>query len=218
MARGSDAAHAQAELAWVGLGVRDEVRKRRRRNRRMHDQSIRLTTDARDRDDVVRDVEFELLVERCVDHVRRAERQQRVTIRWRAHDQLGADGPAGTWPVLDNKLMAETFRQPLADQPSRQCRVGRRRQRRRRCAPAVPDRLAQRQRARATAALPRSLPDAENADVEGSWHALRSLQSPLESALILGCLSLKGSGSYHKRIIVLFDDIICIIIWVTLCS
>ena len=45
-----------------------------------------------------------------------ADQQQRVAVRRRAHDRLGADIAAGARPVLDDEWLAEPLRQPLADQ------------------------------------------------------------------------------------------------------
>ena len=46
--------------------------------------------DAGDRRDVADEIEIELVVERRVDRVARADQQQRVAVRRRAHDRLGA--------------------------------------------------------------------------------------------------------------------------------
>ena len=44
------------------------------------------------------------------------DQEQRVAVGGRAHDRLGADIAAGARPVLDDELLAEPLRQPLADQ------------------------------------------------------------------------------------------------------
>ena len=72
--------------------------------------------DARDRRDVADEIEIELVVERRVDRVRRSDQEERVAVRRRAHDRLGADIAAGARPVLDDELLAEPLRQPLTDQ------------------------------------------------------------------------------------------------------
>jgi hypothetical protein len=45
----------------------------------------------------------------------RADQEQCIAVRWRAHDCLGGDIAAGAWPVLDDYWLAETLRQPLSD-------------------------------------------------------------------------------------------------------
>ena len=72
--------------------------------------------DARDRRDVADEIEIELVVERRVDRVRRADQEERVAVRRRAHDRLGGDIAAGARPVLDDEWLAEPLRQPLTDQ------------------------------------------------------------------------------------------------------
>ena len=72
--------------------------------------------DARDRRDVADEIEVELVVERRVDRVRRTDQEQRVAVRRRAHDRLGADIAAGARPVLDDELLAKPLRQPLTHQ------------------------------------------------------------------------------------------------------
>jgi hypothetical protein len=62
--------------------------------------------------------EGELLVERDVDRVRRADDEERVAIGRRPHHELGAEIGAGAGPILDDELLAGTLGQPLADQPS----------------------------------------------------------------------------------------------------
>ena len=44
------------------------------------------------------------------------DQEQRVAVGRSAHDRLGGDIAAGTWPVLDDELLAEPLRQPLAHQ------------------------------------------------------------------------------------------------------
>ena len=72
--------------------------------------------DARDRRDVADEIEIELVVERRVDRVRRIDQEQRVAVRRRTHDRLGADIAAGARPVLDDEWLAEPLRQPLTHQ------------------------------------------------------------------------------------------------------
>jgi hypothetical protein len=73
-------------------------------------------SDACDRRDVADEVEIEIAVERHVDRVNRTNKEQRVTVRRRPHDNLGADIGGRAWPVVDDKWLAEPLRQPLAYQ------------------------------------------------------------------------------------------------------
>src|SRR5262249_15154099 len=59
------------------------------------------------------EIVIELVVEGRVDRVRRGRPEQRVAVRRRAHDPLGADIAAGTRPVLDDERLAEPLREPL---------------------------------------------------------------------------------------------------------
>src|SRR5262249_51873850 len=46
----------------------------------------------------------------CTNH------EERIAIGWRPHHRLGGQIAAGAWPVLDDELLAEPFRQQLACQ------------------------------------------------------------------------------------------------------
>src|SRR5947209_6310186 len=70
----------------------------------------------RGRGDVADQIEIELVIECRVDRTRRAHDEERVSIRGRIHDRLGADIGAAAWPVLDNKWLPKPLRQPLAHQ------------------------------------------------------------------------------------------------------
>src|SRR5262249_26198957 len=116
MAHASDALGAVIDLARIGLGMGDEFRNRVGRNRWMYLHDAWCTGDARDWCDIADEIEFELLVERRVDRVRRAEKEERVTICGRTHDRFGSDIAAGARPVVDGKWSAKPFRQPLTYQ------------------------------------------------------------------------------------------------------
>jgi hypothetical protein len=70
----------------------------------LHD--LRHAVHARDRGDVADEVVIEVLVERRVNHIVRADGEQRVAIRWRARHNLGRDIATGAWPVFDDELLA----------------------------------------------------------------------------------------------------------------
>ena len=70
----------------------------------------------RDRRGVADEIVVECLEQRRVDRRIAARNEQRVAVGGCPNDRLGADIGAGAWTVLDDKLLAETLREPLADQ------------------------------------------------------------------------------------------------------
>src|SRR5438132_7000461 len=75
--------------------------------------TLRHAIDARDRRDILDKIVVELFVERGVDHIIRADGEQRVAIWWRTHDGLSSDIAAGARPVLNDELLTELLREPL---------------------------------------------------------------------------------------------------------
>src|SRR5713226_129364 len=69
-----------------------------------------------ERDDGGGESEIEIVVERGVDGVPRSGHKERISVRGRVHDHLGADIAASSWSVLDDELLAEPLRQPLSYQ------------------------------------------------------------------------------------------------------
>jgi hypothetical protein len=49
-------------------------------------------------------------VKRCVDHVWRTDQEERMAVRGRTHDRLGADIAAATRPVFNHKRLAKSLR------------------------------------------------------------------------------------------------------------
>src|SRR6516165_2159555 len=113
MGGSSDTSRCHVELAGIGLGVGDKLRNRLDRYRWIHLHNEGLTMKARDWRDVVDQIEIELVVERGVDRVDRSGDKERVSIRRRTHDRLGADIARRARPILDDKLLPEALRQPL---------------------------------------------------------------------------------------------------------
>src|SRR2546428_14104145 len=74
----------------------------------------RQGVDAGDGGDVADEIVTETLVERGVDHVVRADGEERVAIRRRTHDNLGGDIAAGARAVLDDELLTEPLGQRLS--------------------------------------------------------------------------------------------------------
>ena len=116
MDRAADAGRRHIDLAGIGLGIGDELGTRLGRKRRIDHHDERRTGDACDRRDVADEIEIEIVVERRIDGVRRRGHKKRVAVRRRPHDRLGGEICAGARPVLDDELLAEPLRQPLADQ------------------------------------------------------------------------------------------------------
>jgi hypothetical protein len=66
---------------------------------------------------VANEIEVELFVERRIHCVRRDDQEQRVAIRRRDDDNFGADTAASARPVLNDEVLSEPLRQPLAREP-----------------------------------------------------------------------------------------------------
>jgi hypothetical protein len=67
------------------------------------------TEDARDRRDVAHKIEIELVVKRRVDRAVWRDQEERIAVRGRAHDCLGADVAAAARPVVDDEGLAESL-------------------------------------------------------------------------------------------------------------
>ena len=76
-----------------------------------------MLVDAGDRDDVARDGDGALLIERHVDGVRGGDLKQRVAVGGSARDRLQREIAAGARPVVDHHRLAEPLRHRLTDQP-----------------------------------------------------------------------------------------------------
>jgi len=116
MGSGAVARRGEVELARIGLGIGDELGDGFDRQRRIHLHDHRGAHDAGDRGDVAKEIEIEVVVERGIDHVRRRDQEQRVTVGQRMRRRFGAHIAAGARPVIDDELLAEPLRQPVTDQ------------------------------------------------------------------------------------------------------
>ena len=116
MAQVSGPARTQVYLARIRLGVSDELGDRLGRERRIRQQDESIVVDARDRNDVARDGDGALLIERHVDGVRRGEHQQGVAVSRRACDRLQGEIAAAARPVVDNHRLAEPLRQRMTNE------------------------------------------------------------------------------------------------------
>jgi hypothetical protein len=87
------------------------------RERRIDQQDKGIVVDAGDRDDVARDVDGTLLIERHVDGMRAGDLEERVAVGGRARDRLQREIAAGAGPVVDDHRLAEPLRHCLTDEP-----------------------------------------------------------------------------------------------------
>src|SRR5262245_9781543 len=100
----------------MGLRIADELGHGLWRERRIDLQDEGVADDARDRGDVADQIEIELLVECSVDGVHRSGHKERIPVRGRVYDRLRGDIASRARPILDDKLLTETLRQPLSYQ------------------------------------------------------------------------------------------------------
>src|SRR3954470_4531141 len=103
----AEASRADAELARVGLGVRQELGERLYGQIIADQQQQWHPRQARDMDQVARRVERQRWIEGDTDGIRSRGRQNRVAVRRCIDDALGADIAAGSRPVLEHKGLAE---------------------------------------------------------------------------------------------------------------
>src|SRR6516162_4575786 len=118
MGRTSNGARCNVDLAGISLGISDELGDRLGRNRWMHQHDVGHDNDAGDRRDIADETEIKLFVERSIDGVYRSDEEERVAIRGSPHDRLRGDISPGARPVLDDKLLPKSLREPLTDQAS----------------------------------------------------------------------------------------------------
>ena len=56
------------------------------------------------------EIEIELVVKRRITRVRCSDIEERITVRSRAHDRLGADIAAGTRAIFNDELLTQPLR------------------------------------------------------------------------------------------------------------
>jgi hypothetical protein len=71
--------------------------------------------DASDRSDVAEEIEVEPVKQRCIDRASPSDQKQRVTVRSSTRDCFGGEIAPSAGPVLNDKLLSKTFRQPLTN-------------------------------------------------------------------------------------------------------
>ena len=107
MACGAGARRRHADLAAIGLSVRDELGNCFGWDQWIDHHDVGLAADACHRRDVANEIEIELVVERRVNRVDRSHEEERVPVSGRTHSRLGADIGACAGPVFDDELLAE---------------------------------------------------------------------------------------------------------------
>jgi hypothetical protein len=75
----------------------------------VHHQHKRPTRNACDERNIADEIEAELVVQSCVECIRRAAEQKRIAVGRRTRDSLRAERAASTATVLDDEWLAEPF-------------------------------------------------------------------------------------------------------------
>src|SRR5262245_10845077 len=104
------ACRRHVDLAWIGLGVGDQLGNSFGRNRWMHHHDEAVAADACDWRDIANKIETELLVECRVDCARRSDQEEHIAVRGRLDDNLRADIAAPTRPIFDDELLTKSLR------------------------------------------------------------------------------------------------------------
>src|ERR1700680_146348 len=107
MTRGPDSGGGHTNFAWIGHCVGDELENRVGRNGWVHLHDEGHAGNACNRRDVADEIEIKIVVERRIDRVRADDLEERIAIGRRPDDCLDGNIAAGTWPVFDNKWLAE---------------------------------------------------------------------------------------------------------------
>src|SRR5215208_5946993 len=82
----------------------------------MDHQDIWTSGYARNRRDVADEIETELVVQGCINCVRRTADEERVAVGWQTNYRLGRQIAASASPIFDDEWLAKPFRQPMANQ------------------------------------------------------------------------------------------------------
>src|SRR4051794_40966505 len=103
MENGSAAARGKVELAWICLGVSDQLGNGRGWNGWIGDHHEGLTDAARDRRDVADKIVVQVVVECRVYRVRCSNQKERMAVGRGLHDSIGADIATCTRSVVDDE-------------------------------------------------------------------------------------------------------------------
>jgi len=109
MTYGSRSRRGHIHFAWIGLRVIDERRNRLGGERWICQHGLGLLRDARNRGDIADEIEIELLIERGVDCIRRADEEERIAVWRRSHDGFCGDIGASARSIFDDEWLAKTF-------------------------------------------------------------------------------------------------------------
>src|SRR5215475_8057926 len=109
MRGGPDARRPHVDAARIRPGVGNEFGNRFGRNRWRYDHHHWQAHNARDRRNVAKENEIELVVESRVDWTRHVSLEERIAVRLCAHDRFGADIAAATRTVFCDELLAESL-------------------------------------------------------------------------------------------------------------
>src|SRR5712671_4304010 len=118
MAKVSAARGGHVDLAWIGLGVINELGNGLCRKRWIYEHDEGRAEDARDWRYVTDEIEIELVVECRVDRIERAGEEQGIAVSRGAYDRFGANIAGRASPILNYELLSDARRQPLADEAS----------------------------------------------------------------------------------------------------
>src|SRR5262249_33839230 len=107
MSRRSVAGRCHADLAWIGLGIGDELGNRFSWHRWVHHHDEGLASDAGARRDVRVEIKTKLFVQRSFDRFCPRDKKDGVAIGGRTNDRLGSDILATAGSVIDHEWLAE---------------------------------------------------------------------------------------------------------------
>src|SRR5262249_56310787 len=117
MRRASDRARRNVDLAWISLGISDELGDRLGRNRWMHHHHVGHDNRAGDRRDVTDKIETKLFVQRSIDRVCRGDQEECVAIGGGTPRRPRGGITSPPPPALRNEMPAPPRPCPLSPQP-----------------------------------------------------------------------------------------------------
>jgi hypothetical protein len=110
MAYAPRSSRGHVDLARISFGVSNEFRDCLGRHGWIDHHDKGGAGNARDRRDVADEIIIEIAIERSVGRIIRTGEKERIAVRGRLHDRLGADIVGGAGPVFDNKRLTKTLR------------------------------------------------------------------------------------------------------------
>src|SRR5215831_17097836 len=112
----SSASRTHADLAGIRLCIGDKLGHGVRGKGWVHLHDLGHADRARDRRNVTDKVVTELLIERGIDGGGATDREEGVAVCRCSYDCLDPNIAAAAWTILNDELLAESLREPLADQ------------------------------------------------------------------------------------------------------